>query len=697
VTLSITRRWLFSLVVLAGCRGSRGPKPVCDGVTGMAVTRIAEHPGGGEEVTARLRFQNGVPIAEADLVECISIEGAPPGNHPAASIARRPVDVAYTLLLVDPGTNRRENENARGLVEAILKKRPASEAIALFRWGAGITQIAPFNDDRRLLLERLSVGLAPSDGTLPAAEALGAAATALDRIGGPARDALRTVVLVNPRAAATAGLPAALDRAQPHLVAWIGGAEQEAQLSALPAGLRFPIGSQTVPALVVSSLSDRLDAYMRHAHYAVGVCGQAAQSLQLRFREGETTPLTLPAALPENRPGLCQPDTIAHGQRVFSERLELVFTPEERAAAAAAHEDEARRPPFALSVRVAADAPATRATARYRGGASYGCRRRSYSLELDGEAPRFLFRGSAARRFELVAMCLDRLYLRTFTILHLLAEEGLFPIPFDLIEVTVDGVSQGPYLVLENVSDALRVHSSRLNAVVRRLEAPGGTGTEVRWSATSDADAQAGYDRILAGSADLTGRRLEDALGERLDLQAYLTWVALMNLVGSGGYSDEVVFYSTETAGTDGSRADYNLMMGWDEDDVFTACRASGQAIVDPRGLVTCAQAALDRRIFSDSLLYARYAEVLSSVLERHSTERFSAFARGAAARVLTFLEKPDARAGLVELRAINSEATSSFEVARDLLEGELAVLVSQFDHHRETLADRLDRFRGER
>jgi hypothetical protein len=688
------RARLFGCLLMLACRSSGGARPVCDGVTGMVVTRVAEHPGGGDEVTARLRFQNGIPIAESDLVECLSIDGAQPNGHPTTSIARRPVELAYTLLLVDPGPSRREVDNARGLVEAILKKRPPSEPIAIFRWGAAATQIAPFNTDRRLLLERASAGLVPTDITAPAAEVLGAVAAVLARMGGPATDALRTIVLVSPRAAATAGMAAALDRAQPHLVAWIGGAEQEAPMAALPSGLRFPIGGQTVPALMVSSLSDRLDAYKRHAHYAIGVCGQAERPLQLRFRQGETTSLTLPASLPENRAGLCEPEPIAQGRRGFPARLDLVFTPQQRAVAESAFGDQAGRPPFALGVRVAPEAPLTEATARYRGGAAYGCQRRSYTLELDGESPRFLFRGSAARRFDLVAMCLDRLYLRTFTALQLLAEEGLFPIPFDMIELSIDGVSQGPYLIVEDAADALRAHSSRLSAVVRRLDDP---VTDVRWSATTDAEALASYDQILVGSEGMSGRRLESALGDRFDLQAYLTWVALMNLLGSGGYGDQIVFYATETTGPDGSAAAYHLMMGWDEDDLFSACRAGGQAIVDPRGLVSCAQAALDRRIFTDSLLYARYAEVLSSVIERHETERFAGFARGAATRVLSFLERPEARAGLVELRALNPQAITDFEVARRLVEGELSLLVSEFDRNREALSERLDRFRGER
>jgi len=541
------------------------------------------------------------------------------------------------------------------------------------------------------LLERLPA-LFPSEGVAPPAEALAAAADALAAVGGPARDALRTIILVNPRG--TMGLGEALERARPHLVLWIGGGDQDRQLAALPAGLRFPMGAQAVPAAVVSAMSDRMEAYQRHAHYSIGLCGQAQQPLRLLFEGGETSTLTLPAATPENHAGACQAEAIAQGGRVYPARLDLLFTAEERTAAQTAFLDRVGRPPFALAVRAGGDP--VRATARYRGENSYGCARRSYSLELEGQGLRFWFPGSAGRRFELQAMCLDRLYLRTFTLLRLLADEGLFPVPVDLIELSIDGISQGPYLIFEELTDAMRTRASGLKAVVQRRSA----GAVVRWSAGAGLEAQASYDRILGAAAGLAGRPLEAALSDRLDLQSYLTWVALMTLVDSGGASGENLFYATDTTAPDGSRADYHLVMGWDDDDLgdlFTGCRAAGGAVVDPRGLVGCAETELDRRIFSDQLLYARYAEVLTSALERHPGERFAARARDTATRVLAFLERPEVRAGAVELAGLDGRAPASFEITRGLLEDELALLLGQFEHRRATLAERLARFGGER
>jgi hypothetical protein len=64
---------------------------------------------------------------------------------------------------------------------------------------------------------------------------------------------------------------------------------------------------------------------------------------------------------------------------------------------------------------------------------------------------------------------------------------------------------------------------------------------------------------------------------------------------------------------------------------------------------------------------------------------------------MLTFLERPEVRAGLVELRGLDARAPADFEVAKQLLENELALLVGQFESQRGVLQERLARYRGER
>jgi hypothetical protein len=704
MTMAGLWRWSWLPALLAGCSGPAADDPACEGVSGGAVTRLVEHPGSGHEVTVRLRFQDGVPIGESDLVRCLSVR-ASSEQRAAPVVSARPVAAAYTLLLVDPGLGRRDSDVTRGLVDQLVRRRPATEAIAVYRWGAEVTQVAPFSTDRRILLDRLPVGLPPADAVAPVRSALSAAAGVLGAVGGTAADALRTIVLVTPRAAALAGFGEALPSAEPNLVVWIGAAEQASLVGDLPPGLRFGIPASTVPASVVASLSDRLDAYLRLGHYGIGLCGDdAQQTVDIAFRGGAgsggdtTSTVTLPRPMPENRDGPCDPAALAGGRRAFPRRLELLFTPDQRAAAEAAHADPASHAAFDLQVRLNRDAAPTAATARYRSDASYGCERRSYTVELEGTAPRFLFPGFASRKLHLVAMCRDRLYLRTLTALALMSDEGLFPVPFDMVELVVDGVSRGPYVAFEDAPDSLRVHSSRVNAVVRRDMNGAATVPVVQFSATSAADAVASYQRILDTAGTLSGQRLEDALRDRFHFDRYLSWVALMNLMGSGGYADEIFFYSVETTAATGQRTDYHLMMGWDQPQIFAPCRSQGRdALVDPFGLIECSEAELDKRIFTDPLLYLRYADQLTALLERQPPERFAAFLDATATRLLGYFAEPDALAGLTELRALDPQATTRPEVARALLQAERELLVAQYTARREALLAGLARYRATR
>jgi hypothetical protein len=295
-------------------------------------------------------------------------------------------------------------------------------------------------------------------------------------------------------------------------------------------------------------------------------------------------------------------------------------------------------------------------------------------------------------------MCLDRLYLRTATTLALMAEEGLFPVPFDLVELVVDGVSQGPYLAFEDAAESLRVHNSRVTAVLRPDPAGALAPPQVQFSATTAADAVASYQRILDATAMLSGQRLELALRDRLDFDRYLTWVALMNLIASGGYADEIFFYAVETTGADGLRSDFHLMMGLEQSQAFAACGGQGRGLlVDRSGLLDCSAGALDQRIFVDPLLYSRYVDQLEALISRHSPERFAALIDATARRLLEYLGSPPALAGLVELAAIDREATARPEVARALLDAERELLVTQYTSRRNALLAGLARWRATR
>jgi hypothetical protein len=291
-------------------------------------------------------------------------------------------------------------------------------------------------------------------------------------------------------------------------------------------------------------------------------------------------------------------------------------------------------------------------------------------------------------------MCLDRLYLRNSTAIALMAEEGLFPVPHGLVELTLDGESQGVYLLAENVTEALRRSFSGVTAVIRRglTDNPG----EVKWSLDDPAAALARYDGLLAGTEGLSGAALAQAIDARLSLDQYLRWLAVMTLIGSGDYVDEVFYYALATTGPDGRPGEAYAVAGWDQDDLFTECHKGGLfAFEDPWGLSLCAEGAIDFRLLADPWIYRRYAEAMGGLIERSPPPRFARLVEGAAAALLERFADPAVLAAMRELRDVVPDVPITLEVVRASMREETAALTRQFSAQRQRLLDRLEAYRA--
>ena len=682
--------WLAVLslpLALPACGGD----DACDRLTDGRIARAVDHGGAGREIAVALSFRDGVP-AEGDLGRCLSVSGSALAS---TAVAKRPAEVAFTLLLVDPGQSPAENELARAAARAVLARRPAGERLAIYRWGSETTQVAPFLSDRPALEERMDQGLSPAAAPIaPAADALAVAGAALAGLSRPGTVAQRTLVIVTPRAVPPP--PADALASDANLVTWLGPAPAEAALVALPSGLRFAFSAAADAGAAATRLSGRIDAHQRHAHYTVAACGvPAGAELAVRAGKAATRSVLAPPA-EDAPPGTCDAPSLAREGPRPPRRIELVFTPEQRQAADALHRVRSKED-FQLAVRMSPGSAPVAATAHFRGDGTYNCARRNYSVNLAGKSPRFVFPGFAQDKFHLVSMCLDRLYLRNLLVLTTLAAEGLFPVPFDLVELVIDGKDQGIYLLLENVADSLRVHQSGVRSVLRRYKVPAVPATvpEVRWVAPPAADDQAlaAYHQILDGVAGLDGAALEAGLRRRMHLDQYLQWTAILNGFQSGDHVDEVFFYATESTEAGGQRGDYHLIMGWDQDDAFANCHYQGTlAIQDPAGLLWCSESELDRRIFGDPHLYRRYAEVLGRWLDRFTVERFAGLLRATADRLLARFRNPKVLGAMTELAALNPDAVMSFDLASRMLEGELELLVTQYHQRRQLLRERLEK-----
>jgi hypothetical protein len=274
------------------------------------------------------------------------------------------------------------------------------------------------------------------------------------------------------------------------------------------------------------------------------------------------------------------------------------------------------------------------------------------------------------------------------------------PVPFDLVELVINGTSQGVYLLTENVTASLRRRFPGVASVVRRRFWEGKTFGEVKWAADGREAALAMFDGILEGTETVSDADLMGIVRERLNVDQYLRWLAVMNTLASGDYVDEIYFYAVATLDERGELRYQQAVMGWDQDDILTDCHHGGAlALRDEHGLVTCAESELDKRILANPNVYGRYVEALARTLERLTPERFGRALDVTAARLLEAFGRPETLAAMVELQEHNPAGRGpvSLPVARALIQTEATALKDRFRRHHGDLAARLGVYRAGR
>ena len=181
------------------------------------------------------------------------------------------------------------------------------------------------------------------------------------------------------------------------------------------------------------------------------------------------------------------------------------------------------------------------------------------------------------------------------------------------------------YLLIERADD-LSAHHPTAAAVIRRRLDRSVQVSEVEWTANRRPDlAFEEYESVIEFAEAYEGDDLAGELDERLDLDQYLRWLALMSLLENGDYSDEAFFVGDPVA----RGAELGLrwhLQPWDPDDMFQPCHLDGVLeIVDPAGLTRCAESRIDAAILDDDGVLARYQTQLDTVLDEIPPARFAA------------------------------------------------------------------------
>lgn len=645
-------------------------------------TAVRARSAAGGHLLHLFLYDDAGDALDADYAACLRLEEERLGALPHVGV-RATVEGGATLIVAR--WTPEEAEASRAFIDAWLDASAPGEQVAVWAWSDTLRQVVGATDDHTRIRRRLDATWTARAGEpMPPDAAASEAVEAWERFAEDVLVGPRDVIFVAPELV----LDELPDVDRDFVVDWwvIGSAIT-------------PRSTNAAPEAAAADLSARYRERAETGMALLAFCDDG-QELDLRLMVGERRVRRLTigdAAMEHVGPG-CDLEALLGAGPEPMPTLDVWFTPEQRASFDALAEARDGVTEFEGRMRLQAHEEAAAFRGSFRGQSSLACERKSWSVNLDGRDARHPIPGTGMDQFYLISMCLDDRYVNQVNADRLLARVGTWHLALGFVELRVDDASHGLYLFVEEVDDALRNDVSDARAVIRRRTDIDGKAPEAKWSFDDDDEAAlARYEAFLASFEGLQGEELLDALHQRMDLDQYLRWIALMSLLENGDYVDEVFFVEEGTVDTAGAPASYYTIQTWDPDDLFSACHHNGRfAIEDPSTLLYCTESVLDHAIFADPLVYAYYVDTLEAVVGELTPEVFEATVTATRDELLAWFERDALRLAMVELLEQNPEAESS-AVFQSEIEAATEALIEKFRVRRGALVAAIDAFRGAR
>ena len=253
-----------------------------------------------------------------------------------------------------------------------------------------------------------------------------------------------------------------------------------------------------------------------------------------------------------------------------------------------------------------------------RGSSTLSYPRKSFTVKLDTVAD---FSGKIEmKNFYLVSLSMDRHYYHNRVSFDMLRLLNLFPIYYRYTEVIINGESQGIYMVLERPQDWAR-EIANSPFILRR-----GRNNEIKEIKTNDEISKEEYRTykkqylsINLLIRDLYGVELKQNLKVVLDLDSYMTWLALNFFLRNGDYTDELNLYINPDSHA------FNLIP-WDYDDIFAPSPHEGwqrrNENLNPRSMIFSTEVPLDIKIGEDQVLYKDYLSAMHEMFNKIDEDR---------------------------------------------------------------------------
>ena len=275
---------------------------------------------------------------------------------------------------------------------------------------------------------------------------------------------------------------------------------------------------------------------------------------------------------------------------------------------------------------------------RTRGKSALRYQRKSYMVNLNQAVALTAINGSEIKklsRFKLIAMAMDYTYIENRIGYGILEKQEVMPLFYRYVELKINGISQGVYLLVEDPEEFYTEHGSEY--ILRR-----GYNNNI-----ADAEYEPSYHSIPRENYEtrfgeiysklplLHGEELYNALNLRMDMDQYFRKMAIDYLLQNGDYTDEVYFYALVQQ----DQIRFSIIP-WDYDDLFRSYPHevgitwgsghlfgdryydSHQDILNEIGnkLIFSIEDDLDYAIAMDPYLYGRYESSVTAMLEKIST-----------------------------------------------------------------------------
>jgi hypothetical protein len=437
-------------------------------------------------------------------------------------------------------------------------------------------------------------------------------------------------------------------------------------------------------------------AGLRTALATIGVCDIPDGAEQLVLTRGEEErSVERPAPMVALSDLGCIPEAAALDDYPYPATVDLILT-EDELATWTRYSSTGNESTFPLHVAIGPSAP-IEAIAHFRGQGSMGCVRKSVNVEVMADPPLRLMPRVSESELYLVSMCMDRGYFRQILGDGAYQRAELFPYEHRLVEVRLNGTSLGAFLMMEQPTRTLRQSATSVDRVIRRRTGNGlSVEAELKYPVAGSAEEErtlmAEFDALVPLVDTTDPAFLWDVLSQRMDFDNYLRWIALNTLLLNGDYVDETFFYGSNELSGDVGVLMYFRTTGWDPDDLDSGCHYGGRyALVDPHGIVFCAEDQLDRALNLSPIVYERFIdileilihetlteEILNAELDRIEAELFAVLGTEAACAAMIEIPAPDRSCA-----SIHAAISSQIDAYRARMVARRAELVTLIDLYR--------------